>query len=46
VTAFKEFPGRGHFICGQHGWEEVADYAANWLEQTVVNKPANVLFSR
>ena len=30
VTEFKEFPGRGHFITGQQGWEEVADYALEW----------------
>jgi pimeloyl-ACP methyl ester carboxylesterase len=32
ITDFKEFAGRGHFICGQPGWEEVADYVADWLE--------------
>jgi pimeloyl-ACP methyl ester carboxylesterase len=30
VTEYKEFPGRAHFIIGQDGWEEVADYALNW----------------
>jgi pimeloyl-ACP methyl ester carboxylesterase len=30
VTEFKEFPGRSHFIVGQEGWEEVADYALDW----------------
>ena len=24
--------GRGHYICGQGGWEEVATYVATWLE--------------
>lgn len=33
VAAFKEFPGRGHFICGEPGWEEVAGYVADWLQQ-------------
>lgn len=23
-------PGRSHFIIGQKGWEEVADYALRW----------------
>jgi pimeloyl-ACP methyl ester carboxylesterase len=32
ITEFKEFPNRGHYICGQPGWEEVADYIANWLQ--------------
>ncbi len=31
VTDFKEFAGRTHFIVGQKGWEEVADYILSWL---------------
>ncbi|HZZ56708.1 MAG TPA: alpha/beta hydrolase [Opitutaceae bacterium] len=31
VTARKEFPGRGHFLCGQPGWEDVADYVHAWI---------------
>jgi len=31
VTDFKQFPGRNHFIIGQNGWEEVADYCMEWL---------------
>lgn len=31
ITDFKEFDGRTHFIIGQSGWEEVADYVASWL---------------
>lgn len=27
VTEYREFPGRSHFIIGQDGWEDVADYA-------------------
>jgi pimeloyl-ACP methyl ester carboxylesterase len=30
VTDYKEFPGRTHHTVGQHGWEEVADYALDW----------------
>lgn len=30
ITAFKEFAGRSHYIVGQPGWEEVADFALNW----------------
>ena len=33
VTDYKEFPGRSHYIVGQDGWEEVADYALDWAEQ-------------
>jgi hypothetical protein len=27
ITDYKEFPGRSHFILGQAGWEDVADWA-------------------
>ena len=30
VTAFKVFPGRSHFLVGEDGWEEIADYALAW----------------
>jgi hypothetical protein len=30
ITAYKEFPGRSHFILAQEGWEEVADFALSW----------------
>jgi len=29
---YMKFSGRGHFIVGQDGWEEVAGYVADWLE--------------
>jgi pimeloyl-ACP methyl ester carboxylesterase len=31
ISNFKAFPNRGHWICGQDGWEEVADYISGWL---------------
>ncbi len=30
VTAYKLFPGRDHFTCGEKGWETVADSALDW----------------
>ncbi|MGW5665088.1 alpha/beta hydrolase [Streptomyces sp. NPDC003758] len=30
TTDYREFPGRSHFIVGQSGWEEVADFALAW----------------
>ena len=33
VTAYKEFKGRSHYICGEPGWEDVAAYIAGWLDQ-------------
>lgn len=35
VTEYKEFPGRSHYTLGQRGWEEVADYALDWLTRQV-----------
>ena len=32
-TDFKEFEGRDHFIIGEKGWEEVADYCRAWLKE-------------
>jgi pimeloyl-ACP methyl ester carboxylesterase len=33
VTEFKEFPGRSHYLIGQPGWHEVADFALDWALQ-------------
>ncbi|WP_446216341.1 alpha/beta hydrolase [Micromonospora sp. IBHARD004] len=30
VTAYHEFPGRSHFVGGEPGWEEEADYVLDW----------------
>jgi pimeloyl-ACP methyl ester carboxylesterase len=32
IADYKEFKGRSHFICGENGWEEVADYVLNWIK--------------
>lgn len=29
----KIFEGKSHFICGEDGWEKVADYILDWLKQ-------------
>ncbi|MFA6246944.1 MAG: alpha/beta hydrolase [Mucilaginibacter sp.] len=31
VTDYTEFPGRNHFVLGQSGWEDVAQYIFTWL---------------
>ena len=36
ITDFKVFPGRDHFVIGERGWQEVADYALAWLEEKAV----------
>lgn len=33
VTAFKEFKNRGHYICGEPNWEEVAEFSFNWFKK-------------
>jgi len=40
VTDYKEFPGRSHYIVGQEGWEEVADYALEWATEHAATRPA------
>jgi pimeloyl-ACP methyl ester carboxylesterase len=35
TTGFREFPGRGHWIIAQDGWEEVAGHIADWLGSVV-----------
>ena len=33
LTEYKEYPGRSHFLAGEPGWEEIADYALDWAER-------------
>jgi len=33
LTEFHEFPDRCHFLIGQPGWEQVADYAILWCRR-------------
>jgi len=30
VTDYKEYPEHSHYVLGEQGWEEVADYALDW----------------
>ncbi|HWA83037.1 MAG TPA: alpha/beta hydrolase [Fimbriimonadaceae bacterium] len=30
MTDYKEYPDHSHYILGEKGWEEVADYALDW----------------
>ena len=37
VTDYREFPGRTHFIIGQSGWQEVANFSLDWaLDQQLL----------
>jgi pimeloyl-ACP methyl ester carboxylesterase len=33
ITDFRAFDGRDHLVIAEPGWEEVADFVANWLEK-------------
>ena len=33
ITDFRAFDGRDHLVIVEPGWEEVADFVANWLEK-------------
>lgn len=37
-SEYREFSSRGHYICGQDGWEEVALSISNWLEAHLVSQ--------
>jgi pimeloyl-ACP methyl ester carboxylesterase len=39
ITEFKEFPGRNHYtVIAGEGWEEVADYALDWVNRVAVDR--------
>lgn len=46
ITGYREFTGRSHYICGEPGWEEVAQYIARWLEQHVGSETAESISSQ
>lgn len=43
LTFFEAFPGRDHYICGEAGWEEVAESIATWLDEQVYFDNDNTL---
>jgi non-heme chloroperoxidase len=38
VSTYKEFSGHGHWVIGEPGWEEIAEYINEWLHQAL-SKP-------
>lgn len=40
IVAYRELPGRDHFLIGVRGWEEVADLALDWALRPVVRLAA------
>ena len=33
VSTYKEFTNHAHWVVGEPGWQEIADYVAEWLSQ-------------
>lgn len=33
IVDYKEFKGRSHFLAGEKGWEEIADYVLAWIQK-------------
>jgi len=42
TTEFVEFPGRSHLLMAGEGWEEVAQYIADWLDRVLRPDPVAV----
>jgi predicted esterase len=36
-TDFKQFDNRDHYLAGERGWEEVAQYAIDWVNGVTVH---------
>jgi non-heme chloroperoxidase len=35
VSTYKEFPNHAHWIIGEPGWQEIAEYTSDWLNKTL-----------
>jgi pimeloyl-ACP methyl ester carboxylesterase len=33
VSTYKEFPNHAHWVIGEPGWQEVAEFVSRWLER-------------
>ncbi|HLF22688.1 MAG TPA: alpha/beta hydrolase, partial [Burkholderiales bacterium] len=38
VATYKEFPNHAHWVVGEPGWEEVAEYVGQWLSTLDANR--------
>jgi pimeloyl-ACP methyl ester carboxylesterase len=38
VSTYKEFGNHAHWVVGEPGWQEVADFAGEWLDKTISAK--------
>lgn len=39
AATLKEFPGHAHWVVSEPGWEEIAGYCSNWLDEALVKVP-------
>ena len=37
VSTYKEFPNHAHWVVGEPDWQEIANYASEWLNQVLRN---------
>ena len=35
VSTYKEFKNHAHWVVAEPGWQEIAEYVASWLKQTL-----------
>lgn len=40
VATYKEWPHHGHWIIGETGWEQTAEFICDWLQQGLLNGTA------
>jgi hypothetical protein len=45
ITDYNDFPERTHYILGQEGWQEVADYALDWAIRQLAEESSNAEMS-
>lgn len=38
VSTYKEFAGHAHWVVGEPGWEEVAKYVSDWLDEVLTDR--------
>jgi pimeloyl-ACP methyl ester carboxylesterase len=39
AATFKEFAHHAHWIIGEPGWNEIAEYSSDWLDQVLIRMP-------
>jgi pimeloyl-ACP methyl ester carboxylesterase len=40
VATYREFERHAHWVVGEPGWQEIAEYVARWLRQAVGSQPS------